>query len=297
MAIERDFKLQDLGPKLQKDSVRSLKLAVAALLGALTMVIFLNNAGLVPGGFVGLSVLVQKIGETYFHVSVPFSVLNIAFNVIPAAIAFFLVGRKFVIFSLLSMALFSFLVDVIPDMPITTDPLLNVVFGSVLNGISLSVALNADACLGGTDFVGMIFSSKLNISVWNYVWVFNAVVLLIFGFLFGWDAALYSVIYQALSTLLLNKFHARYQKKTIFLITTDPEPISTDLMRLTKHGITSFEGIGRYSGKKRTLLYMVASKEDVRTIRKYIKEHDHDVFMNISESGELDGRFFLPPID
>ena len=283
--------------QLQSTSLRIGKLLLSVVLMAFSMNYFMIGANLIPGGFVGISMLAQEGVKNVFGINIPFSYFNIGLNLLPAILAFFTIGKKFVLLSVLNIVLYSFLVDLIPTHPLTDDMLINIAFGAAIHGAGLALALNANASTGGTDFVAMTISNKYNITVWNYVFILNALIIIAAGFIFGVEAALYSILFQFLSTVVINRAHQRYQKNTIWIVTENPEPIATDLMKLTHHAITSFEGVGRYTEKRRYLLYMVVSKEDVPKVKKYLKEKDCNVFMNITKSEELNGRFYLEPLD
>ena len=170
-------------------------------------------------------------------------------------------------------------------------------FGGIINGCANSVALIGGASSGGTDFVAMALSKKLNISTWNYVLGFNACVLLIAGALFGWDKALYSIIFQFCSTQIVNKMHKRYQQMTLFVITSMPSEVMSVIMSMTHHGITRFEGVGGYSGEPRTMLYSVINTDEVKPVRKAIKECDPSAFINVTKTVQIDGRFYQRPMD
>lgn len=284
---------------VQRDGLRVAKVLLSAFMLAFSVNVFLEPAGMLSAGFGGVSLLIQRVVRAFLGVEVPFSALNLALNAIPAIAAFFIVGRKFFVFSLISIVAFSFFVDWLPSFAFVDDIFLNTVLAAVVGGVASAIALNANASGGGTDFIAMIFSTKFNIAVWNYVFLFNVLILTISGVLFGAKPALYSILYQFGSTQILNRLHNRYQRKTVFLITSAVEPITTDLRNLTHHGVTVFEGIGSYSMQTRYLLYMVVSKTDIALIKRYLKEtHQEDkVFMNIGESESLEGRFYMEPME
>lgn len=294
----RDFHIYPVSKKMvQTDGVRIVKIALSAFLMALSFNVFIEEAGLLPGGFNGLTKLIQRIVVMTTGQQISFALLNLSFNAIPAIVAYFMVGKKFVLFTVLNVVITSFMIDWLPTMPIAHDLILNAVFGGCVNGFAIALALNANASAGGTDFISMTIANKFNVSMWNYVLVFNAILLSISGYLFGFDKALYSVILQAITTIIINRSHKRFQRKTIFIVTDTPEPLATELMKITHHGVTSFEGIGRYSGHPRAFLYMVVSKEDIPKIKRYLRRSDQKVFMNITDSEELNGRFILEPIE
>ena len=53
---------------------------------------------------------------------------------------------------------------------------------------------------GGTDFIAIYFAEKKNRDVWNFILLGNGCVLVIAGILFGWDKALYSIIFSYIHT-------------------------------------------------------------------------------------------------
>ena len=105
-----------------------LILAGSAIL-AINMNTFVEQGGLVPGGFSGLSKLIQRVALTFFGLKIPFTLLNVFFNAIPAMLAYRFVGKKFTILSCISIVVVSVLVDQLPVTPITGDILLISVFG------------------------------------------------------------------------------------------------------------------------------------------------------------------------
>ena len=68
-----------------------LILAGSAIL-AINMNTFVEQGGLVPGGFSGLSKLIQRVALTFFGLKIPFTLLNVFFNAIPAMLA--LLGKS-----------------------------------------------------------------------------------------------------------------------------------------------------------------------------------------------------------
>lgn len=104
-------------------------------------------------------------------------------------------------------------------------------------------------------------------------------------------------MFQFISTQVLNHGHLRYQRKTCFIVVDQVQPIADDLMTLTRHGITVMDVTGCYTSNEQYLLYMVVSRTDVRKIRQYLREHAPEAFLNVTDSEQLSGNFFVDPID
>lgn len=295
---DRSFELIKHRHHFKSMGLRISMVLMSAFVYAICLNCFLNGAGIIPAGFGGLSILIQQIGHKYFNIEIPYSILYIGFNALPCYMAYKEVGKKFVMLSFLHIVVSSILVDLLPKVRlIQNDLLLVVVSAAVVHGIAAILSLNADASQGGTDFVGMLYANRTGKTFWNEIFAFNMVILLTSAVLFSVEAALYSIIFQYLCTVIVNRFYKRYQRNTIVMIVDEVEPIATDLMKLTHHGVTTMECVGEYSGSKRYMLYMVVSRQDMPLIHEYIKHSEKKIFMNIMDSSELSGRFYLRPLD
>ena len=126
----------------RKDIKRVIGVLIGATLMAVNLKMFAKVGGIYPGGASGLSMLIQAICETYIGVNVSFALLNICINAIPAYIGFRFVGKKFTLFSILMIIVSGVLVDMIPTMQVTRDPLLVAVFGGLLNAVAISICLS-----------------------------------------------------------------------------------------------------------------------------------------------------------
>jgi len=279
-----------------KDLITLFCVIVGALISAVNLKTFVNAGGLFPGGFNGLTVFIQRLCSTYFHFEIPFSLVNYALNAVPAYIGFRLVGKKFTMYSILMIILTGLFVDMIPQRNITEDILLVSIFGGIINGVALSIALKGNASSGGTDFISMWISKRTGQSAWNYVMGMNAVMLIVAGALFGWESALYSIIFQFCSTQVINTLHTRYKRMTMFIVTSCPDLVIPIIQHTMHHGVTRLEGIGTYSGKPRTLLYTVVNTSEVKTLIHHIKEVDKSAFVNVTKSEMVEGRFYMEPI-
>lgn len=283
--------------KKWRNIVNIIFILLGSFILAINMNTFVEQGNLVPGGFSGLSKLIQRVGLKYYDVKISFTLLNVIFNAVPAVFAYRLVGKKFTVFSCLSLLVVSVLVDELPVIPITGDILLISVFGGILNGLGLSLILNNNASSGGTDFIAMSLSNKYKVSTFNYMLLFSAVIILISGRLFGMDKALYSIIFQFCSTQVINTFYKKYKKKTLLIVTDNPAAISADLLELTNHSSTILKGFGSYTAHKKYLIYTVLSDSDVRKMKKQIHQQYPDTFVNVINSSDVVGNFYIQPFE
>lgn len=269
----------------------------ASVLYAWNLCCFAKTANLLPGGFSGVSLLLQKIGITFAHITIPYTIFNIALNVIPIYIAFKYIGRKFTMYSILTIFLSSIFVDILPVYVFTKDIMLVSVFGGIINGFAICLCLNVGATTGGTDFISIFLAKQKGIDAWNFILLGNVIMLIIAGALYGWSIALYSIIYQFCSTQVIQMLYKRYKKETLFIISDKSDKIYRAIKDTTNHDATLFQGIGCYEEKEKTLIYSVINAEAKRELIPLIRSIDPHAFINIVKTEELSGRFHDVPND
>lgn len=289
--------IQEKRKVLRKDIFRIILIIVASVIMAINLNSFVDAGGLLPGGFTGLTILIQEITKEFFGFKVSFAIVNILLNSIPVLVSYKYIGKKFTIYSCVMIFLTSIFTDMIPSYPITYDILLISIFGGMVTGTAISMCLFADATSGGTDFIAIFLSKRYGIDAWNYILIGNAVILLVAGYLFGWNKALYSIIFQFTSTQMVHLCYKRYKKNTLFIITQYPEEVTKAISETTRHASTTFHGFGTYEKKERTLIYSVVGREEVKKVVSNIRAVDDKVFINIIKTEQLEGNFYIKPND
>ena len=279
---------------IQKQCITIIAVVVAAFLMALNTKTFVNTGGLYPGGATGLTILIQRVFDMLLHVRLSFSLINILLNLIPVYIGFRYIGKKFTLYSCLMIVLNSILTDLIPGQIITQDVLLISIFGGIINGFAISICLNAGATSGGTDFISIFLSERRGIDSFHIIFGFNAVILCIAGILFGWDKALYSIIFQYASTMMLHLLYKKFQQSTFFIVTTKPEEICRAIYEVSQHGATILEGEGSYEHCERNVVYSLVSAAQSKKVIRAIRAVDPEAFINEVKTEKLSGRFYQP---
>lgn len=286
------LKKKPTGKEIRTEVIRFAGAIIASVIFALNLNTFVNAGNLFPGGFTGITLLIQKAVLKYLNIALPFSVVNYALNAGPILLGFRKIGVKFTASSLVVIILTGLLTDILPVFTVTYDVLLISIFGALINGLAVIICLNAGASSGGTDFIAIYVGEKYDIDPWNYVLIFNAIILIIAGALFGWDAALYSIIFQFISTQVVNTLHRKYKKMTMLVITNKPTEVYKSINRKTHHTATKFEGTGCYQGEDKALVYSVVSSNEVRSMVDEIHKTDPEAFVNVLKTEYIEGNFF-----
>ena len=286
---------------VQRIARRLILIVLGAALMSFNINTFVQAGGLIPGGFTGLTLLIQETFLRYLDIKIPFSIVLYALNSVPAIVCFRYVGKQFTLYSVLMVFLTGLFTDTMPHMFIQFiqlhDILLSAVFGGILNAFAIVLCLYAGATSGGTDFISIFISEKYRKDAWNYIFAGNCVILIVAAALFDLEKALYSIIFQFATTMILRTLYRAYQQKTLLIITSRPDEVYTLIREKTHHGATALTGEGLFDKKDRVILYSVVYSDEVTPLINAIVSIDPDAFINVLKTEQINGRFFKKPKD
>ncbi len=268
----------------------------SSLIMAATTKTFVRPAHLLSGGFMGIALLVDMIADL-FGKSIPTAFTLVALNVPVALICAKKISKRFVFFSLLQVFLTSFLLQIIPNYPLFDEQVLNVVFGGYIWGMSIVLALKAGASSGGTDFIALYFAYKIGREIWMQAFAFNAMILCVFGVIFGFDKAGYSILFQFISTKTISTFHTRYKRVMLHIYTVKKDEVVDTYLEKFHHGITALDGYGGYSHHPVSYLTAIVSSYEVGDVLEALKETDPKIIVSVTKVENFIGRFYNKPLD
>ena len=283
--------------KKARTLVTFLCVLISALSQAYVIQVFIQPANLLSSGFTGVAILIEKITSTYFGFSFSTSLGMIVLNVPVALICAKKISKRFVFFSLLQVFLTSFLLQIIPNYPLFDEQVLNVVFGGYIWGMSIVLALKAGASSGGTDFIALYFANKNGREIWMQVFAFNAMILCVFGVIFGFDKAGYSILFQFISTKTISTFHTRYKRVMLHIYTVKKDEVVDTYLEKFHHGITALDGYGGYSHHPVSYLTAIVSSYEVGDVLEALKETDPKIIVSVTKVENFIGRFYNKPLD
>lgn len=284
--------------RLKEFVTRVGAIALSSLIVAVNLKSFVAAGDLFPGGFTGITRLIQRCALEFAGVELPFGPINLALNAIPAFISFKLVGKRFTLYSCLTIVLTSIFTDMIPAFAITEDILLICIFGGMINGFACSLCLWVRVTSGGTDFIAIPLSERKNVDAWGYIFAGNVILLAVAGALFGWDKALYSMLYQYASTQVIKMMDPDGRRATLLIITGRESAggVCAQIQE-TNHTATLIEGVGLYNGDPCVMIYSVVSDSEVRSLARKIRQSDPRAFVNVLRTERVVGKFYRRPRD
>ncbi|GIN84200.1 membrane protein [Heyndrickxia sporothermodurans] len=264
---------------------RIITIIIGSLLVSVAYNLFLIPHEILSSGLSGIAIMLGLI--TPFNTGV----LNFLLNLPLLIIGVFKLGKRFILYTILSVVIISLGLYIVPIKQISTEPILSSLFGGVLTGIGVGLIFRVSASSGGFDILAMLLNKKKDFPLGALLSAMNGVVVLISGFIFGWDAALNTMVAIYATGKVVDMVHTKHIKLTLMIVTSKGNEMKEKLLSNVYRGITLIDGEGAYSGQGRKILMTVITRYQLTEIKELIKEIDPNAFVNITETTEVMGSF------
>jgi uncharacterized membrane-anchored protein YitT (DUF2179 family) len=266
-----------------------------SMLYALGMNLFLTPLHLFSGGGVGLAQLITLFLEHFVNVGNLnlYGIVYLVINIPLLFLAYFQLGYKFFIKTLIGSGAISLFTTLIPTLsvPIVDDYLTAVLIGGIAAGAGVGLILIAGGSGGGVDVIAMWAAKKFrNASVGKISLYFNVLLYAVMLFMFDAETVIYSLIYTVIFTLILDKTH--YQNINVrVMIFTKKSGIDKAINVRTGRGVTKWDGFGAYTQEATQILVSCINKYEVNEMLDLVHSIDPKAFVIVDEHVMVSGNF------
>lgn len=245
------------------------------------------------GGVTGIAVVLSAV------TSLSAGTINFVLNMALLALGFLFLGKEsgvktFYVSMLMSVGL-SLMEKVFPmSRPLTDEPMLELVFAIALPAFSSAVLFNIGASSGGTDIVAMIMKkySRMD-NIGTTLFLVDLVITIAACFVFDVKTGLFSFLGLLAKSLMIDGVIENINLCKYFTIICDhPRPICEYIHERLGRSATVYEGEGTYERKKKYIILTVLKRGQAVELRNFIKVHEPDAFLMITNSSEIIGKGF-----
>ncbi len=267
---------------------------LGSLLQAVALRLFFVPADLASGGVSGIAQLINH------YTGWPIGVMVLIGNIPLFLLGWrFLGGSRFAVRTATAIISYSLMVDLVlyvpffPKQGLTTDIVLDSLYGAVIAGVGYGLVYRARGTSGGSDILARILNHYRSMSMTQSYLMVDSAIILAAGFVFGWDKALYAIIVLYVSGLVSETIlEGGGTVRTAMIVTTKPQEIADSILTEMERGVTLLAGTGAYTGESRPVLYCVISRSEVAQIKAIVHEADPAAFMVIGVAHEALGEGF-----
>lgn len=273
----------------------NLKNIVMILFGnavyALAVTMFILPSGLITGGTTGLALFFRH------SFGVPVTVFVSVFNVAMFVLGIFVLGRRFVLSTLISTFFYPFILGVFQGIPqlsgITADPLLSAIYAGIMIGVSIGIVIKAGASTGGMDIPPLALNKKFGLPVSAVMYGFDFSILLLQMLFADKEQVLYGILLVLIYTVVLDKVLLTGQSRTqVKIISEKYEEINRMIIGQLDRGSTLLQAETGYCRSDSLVILTVVSNRELAKLNEYVLSIDPKAFMIISRVNEVKGRGF-----
>lgn len=284
-----------------------LLLNLGCLILAVGVYFFKIPNGFVTGGVSGLATLLGKV----IHVKwLTTSLMIIILNVVLLLVGFLFVNKSFgfkTVYCTLAYSALTYLFEwVFPyenvlkffsstpyPLPLTNQPLLELIFAILLTAIGSAILFNVDASSGGTDILAIILKKYTSLNVGTALLLADCIVAFSSFFVYDVTTGLFSVLGLFAKSFFVDGIIENLNMCKYFTIITEKaDEICAFIMQDMHRGVTRHQAEGAFSHRPKTVLLTVCRRHEAHLLKAKIKEIDPSSFIMVTNSSEILGRGF-----
>lgn len=312
--------------KITKKHIKDfLTINLGVFLMAMAYSILIDRNKLVIGGVGGIATILSN-AITGLKINSSFIILII--NVVLLLIALIFVGKKFFLKTLYTSLIYPVYVfmfekiilllqDVVPDLSLTKEELaiklsdialgqnaanaimagsylLVIIFGAVISGFGLGLALKKGASTGGVDIIQQILLDRFKIPFSISLLMIDGTIVTVAAIYFkDFFMILYGFLFIYLSGMVLDAIvFSGFNSRAVYIITSDPEAVKNKIYSVLERGVTEIYSRGGYRQEDKKMLVCVMSNNEFYKMKTLILEIDKRAFIFVARVSEVHGEGF-----
>ena len=215
------------------------------------------------GGVTGIAIVLG-----HYVPSITPGTLVTIINIALLALGFAVFGKSFGIRTVYASLLMSGtlqLLEVVCPMsaPMTSQPLVELLFAVGLPAVGSAILFNLDASSGGTDIIAMILKKHTALNIGIALLCSDIIITVSACFAFGMETGLFSILGLIIKSLFMDLVTDNLKTKKCFqIITSHPDSIEQFITTELHRGATRLQGEGVYTHEGRTVLLTVVSRHE-----------------------------------
>ena len=278
--------------------IRLLVINLGILFMAAGIYFFKAPNGFATGGVSGIAIILARIP---FSVSLGItqSIYMLAINIILLIIGVIVLGKKCgitTIYCSIALSLENMLFEqLIPlDAPLTSSPVLELIYAVLLTGIGSALLFKYNASSGGTDIVALILKKYTSLNVSQALLVTDTLIAASSFIVYSSaEVGLYSLLGLFAKVFVIDDvLDSMNLCKAFTIITTKPKEIEEFILTDLHHGATIYDAKGSFTGDEKQVIITVCKRSEALRLRKKVKEIDAHAFIIITKTSEIMGKGF-----
>lgn len=249
------------------------------------------NGILVPQKFLSAGFTGVALGINYLFPRLSVAWIYFLLNIPLFALGWKFVGRRFFLYSLAGMLIYTVAVGWVHIPLEIEDKILSALLAGIFMGAGTGIILRSLGSAGGVDILSVILLQRFSISLGATSLAFNSIVLLGAWVFLSLEKALYTLVYIYVTSRVLNVVVTGLsQRKAVFIISPCWKDISRGIMDELHRGVTIFDGEGGFTGREEKILFTVVTFRELPKLKQMVRKLDPETFLVVTDTLEVMGQ-------
>lgn len=273
-----------------KHNMADYSLIVAgAFLQALSYVLFLAPYKIIPGGVYGISIVLHYVTKGVFSFmpdGVPMGVTALCFNIPLMLLAMKKIGLGSGAKTVVTFLLVSIFVDALTyivgtEQLVANDRFIAGFYGGVILGIGVTFIFRAQSTSAGTDVVARLIANNSNLKVSNMIILVDSCIVLLGLIAFqDWAVPLYSWFTIFVYGKIVEMLQVENPNRAVFIVSQKSAELKEVIVNKLGMRGTFIHGKGMYEGREKDIIFTIAERKDLPTLKDEVKAVDPAAFIS-----------------
>jgi uncharacterized membrane-anchored protein YitT (DUF2179 family) len=251
---------------------------IGVVLTSLGLKAFLLPNGFLDGGVTGIALLIRT------QVDINMSYLLVVFSIPFLILGYFTVAKRIVIKSIVSILGVALFIHFENFQTITNDKLLISIFGGLLVGSGIGIAIRNGSVLDGSEILGIYLNDKFGLSIGKIVMIFNILLFTATAFVESIEIALYSILTYIIAAKVTDTVIEGFEDFIgVTIVSKENAIIKKAILEDLGVGLTIYKGSSGYGNEGKhedfDIIHSIVNRIDIKKMYKIVEGIDKNAFI------------------
>ena len=200
-------------------------------------------------------------------------------------------GKTFALYSTIGIAVLAALTIVHVPNGLTDLPLLAAVFGGMIVGVGVGIVVRYGGIIDGSDTIALLIDRVTVFSVGEAIMFINGIIIMIAGFVFGWDAAMYSLIAYFVAHKAIDvTVDGLNESRSMWIVSLNVRKVGKVINELIEEPVTYVKESNPKDAEPHGVMLAVITRFEEEKVKSAVRKIDPKAFIVVTSAHEVIGK-------
>lgn len=240
---------------------------------------------MIDGGVTGASIVAAHV------TGIPLGILLVVLNAPFILLGYKKFGKSFAAYSTLGIVTLAALTFLHVPHGLTDIPMLAAVFGGMIVGVGVGMVVRYGGIIDGADTVALMIDRITVFSVGEAILFINCIIITIAGFVFGWDAAMYSLIAYFVAHKAIDvTIDGLNESRSMWIVSLDVRKLGKVINELIEEPVTYVKESSPEDREPHGVMLAVITRFEEQRVKAAVRKVDPRAYIVVTTAHEIIGK-------